>query len=257
MADAYSPTANLNIPGVCGSFSAISSIVSGTDNIAIIGNNCNNSIKIRNCTIYYNEDSFPLTANFLESSLIDKRVFIPLYGASSWLNTNNPTEWVITDGDIPDNTVDYKNTGVFDDRGIAYAEVLIQGETCVAELICNAYAYTYDISSNTFRHTTNKHWNLIKPVVRKFLPIITGGNEDRVADYGKLLLFVIASLHDKDSLPDNIKALLQFAPSEEELTNIVRRELLTQQFVAEAKKNPQAFLEWKENWGKFWWETNE
>lgn len=254
---------NNHIPNSCSSLRVVNKIINN-EKVAIIGNVTDTSditiFTINDCKIICGNES-NITEEWLKTKLDGNHCYLPVYGSCSWLPVLNPDMWVISSTPLDKtNFVDYSmnNLNEFNkSRGYHYAEILYSDETCIAELICNAYCYKFDAISNTYIRHNDTQWNAIKPSVRRFLPSITGGTEDRLADYGKLLLYILNNLPSKDSLPENVKMLLAFAPANDELSTIVQRETLVQKFVSEAKKDPKTFLEWKENWGKFWWETNE
>ena len=254
-----------NVPVVCDDID-ITRVVMEHDSVGIIpaksgyNNTYEVSVVINNKLIFIDDSQFEVEDNaieFLSQSIIGKRLFVPIVGGCSWLPLRVIRLWQVSESFI-DNTYtnDFDINGNIDKKkGSAYVEVEFEDETCIADIVCNAYKYYFDISSYTFKRHPNPEWNLIKYNVRKDIDVLSSGTADRIADYGRIILFLLSKVELSEEEKHYIEPLLAIAPTASDIAGMSQREALIQRFVSEAKASPSSYLKWKKSWGKFWWET--
>lgn len=228
-------------------------IIPNSDNIV----NDIKTITINDCTIYTFDGSENMVKLLNQPLGGTITCYVPVFGGNSWLPSHIAL-WEIQSGELAkNNDVNYELTGteaVTASRGFHYAKVEYVEEKTVAELVCNAHAYYFDNIRGVYARHTDPKWNATKATLRRFLPTLSGGTDDRVADYGRLVLFLLSKVSLTEEEQKVFAPLQEFLPKAESLNSVVIREAFIQKFVYEAKKDPKAFLEWKEHWGKFWWE---
>lgn len=203
-------------------------------------------------------DVLGVDEQWFQTSLINKDVYIPVMGGLSWLPLTMPKRWVIVDKDeVVSTRLNLFTSTTSGNWAWPVAKVNLQGEQSLAELCCNAYKYHFDFNIGQFVPHNNPEWNLVKGLTRKYSTILSGGDEERHADYGRLILFLLSKVQLTDEEKEIISPLLEFAPTASQLTSVIKREILIQKFVSEAKKSPTKFLLWGEDWAHFWWESEE
>ena len=178
-------------------------------------------------------------------------LYVLAHGGMSWLPTCMPLYWKTT----TDNCSPEFNSSI--DKDMQYVKVNYIDEKNFAEMCCNAYKYTFDPYKGEFFQHKNITWNLVKGLLRRYLVIVSGGTEERIADYGKLILFLLSKVNLTEEERNTINQVIEFSPDLDDLKDIIKREAFIQKFVAEAKKDPTAFLNWNQRWGSYWWNNSE
>lgn len=253
-----------HMPGVCRVNPTINAILEG-QRFSIMDNRYEYiqqdyvDIRIDDCYIKLAEfyTNKGITDNWFKTSLIGKDLYIPVMGGLSWLPLTTPHEWLIVEKGKSVKTSLDLFSATDDHYKWPLAKVNFQDEKNLAELCCNAYKYHFDFKIGQFVPHDDPEWNLVKGLTRKYSTILSGGDEERHADYGRLILFLLSKVELTDEEKEIISPLLQFAPTASQLESVISRETLIQKFVSEAKKSPTRFLLWGEDWAHFWWETNE
>lgn len=246
----------VNVPGICRSPETILDTFNGNQRAILdsrfIANDFEfNTYYINNCKIEVSKKFHDIDEQWLKTQLGSNiSCYIPTHGGLSWLPLTLPQKWIVQDKSKP------KPTSIDDIDKFAYVEVLYTDESCLGELCCNAYKYTFDITSGVFIRHNNPNWNAIKAVLRKYILPLTGGTEDRLADYGRIIMFLLSKVNLTESEKEVFSELLEFSPTAVDLQKIIKREALIQKFVLEAKNNPTGFLLWGEDWNHYWWETS-
>lgn len=198
-----------------------------------------------------------INEEWLRTPIQGKFVYIPVNGGASWLPLSTPGAIKVRDQEDPSLGALPSSQGLnFKSWGYSYAPVILHDEKNLADLVCNAYMYMYDPYECAFVRHSNPDWNAIKGVIRRFLITLSGGTDERVADYGRIILFLLSKVELTEEEKAALAPLLPYTPTVDSLSDVVRREAFIQRFVAEAKRNPQGFLQWGANWSKFWWETS-
>lgn len=251
----HSPT--LNIPSTCQSARDVSAVLDGAKTAVLdawlvkheqdlneyVVQGCSVKVAQRMCEVVNRE--------WLERPLGSGiACYVPVCGGVAWLPLSLPSLWIVQAADAPAPRSDAEAEDTY-----FFARVEYQDERCLAELCCNAWKYLFDVERGMFVRHAHPEWNAIKGLLRKYILPLTGGTDERVADYGRLILFLLNRANLTETERAALAPLLEVAPEVADLAGVVRREALVQQFVAEAKRNPAAFLAWGEDWTRYWWKA--
>ena len=173
----------------------------------------------------------------------DVECWAPLLGGTSWLPITRFALWRVlpAGSDRPS------------PEGALCARVLFEDETSVAELFHKAHRYTFDIESKSFIRAADPVCNAVKAPLRNTLAQISGGTDDRIADYGRLVLFLLSKVSLTEEERAMLAPILAYAPQASELSGVIAREKSVQKLVAETKKDPLGFIDWNGDWNNPWW----
>lgn len=251
-----------HLPRVCKLNPTIAAILKGDkfcilDNRYVDFNNSYQEYNVGDCNIQVSEE-LEVDEEWFKTSIINKDVYIPVMGGLSWLPLTMPTRWIIVpSGETVNTKLELFSSTESKHWVWPVAKVNFGEEKTLAELCCNAYKYHFDFNIGQFVPHDDPEWNLVKGLTRKYSTILSGGDEERHADYGRIILFLLSKVELTDEERALFTPLLEFVPSVKQLKSTVERETLIQRFVSEAKKSPTKFLLWGEDWAHFWWENGE
>lgn len=190
----------------------------------------------------------------------DIKCYIPVYGGGNWLPLVDPLQWKVGENvsDVKIPTTQAYNSNDYTAEALDFlTEVEYEDETCLADLVCNAWKYYLDLERGIFVRHPKPYQNAIKGLIRKHITTLTGGTDERLADYGRLILFLLSKVNLTEEELTAIEPLVKFMPDVTKLDDIIKREAFIQTFVSEAKKNPHAFLNWGEDWTNYWWKPQQ
>lgn len=249
----------LNVPEICRRSDIVDEILFNNKKNALLYSHYvdrmefTHTFQIDDCSIVVDNTLFSyhsIDETWLRTPLSpDKKLYIPTFGGMSWLPLTILNHWKLLDKNEDAPAYDYKN-----DDDYPYAEVQFEDEKTFAELCCNAHKYAFDFTKGCFVSVKNPDWNMIKASLRTHLLQISGGTEDRLADYGRLILFLLSKVQLTDDEKQHFSKLTEFMPEVSQLRSVIERETLIQKFVTETKNDPHAFFTWNNDWTKFWWE---
>lgn len=177
----------------------------------------------------------------------DVDCWVPFYGGTSWLPLALILQWLTAPVGSP------MPAG----KDTPYVRVAFGSERTFAELCCNAHCYAFDVESGMFQPTDKPQMNAVKSLLRNAVILRSGGTDDRIADYGRLLLFLLSKAALTEEERSVFADILPFAPKAAQLGDVVKREKSVQTLVSEAKKDPLGFLNWDSDWNNPWWQNKE
>lgn len=182
----------------------------------------------------------------------DILLYVPALGGLDWLPLTIPEGWRTIHRENLEKPKERKHDTKY--TGYVYAKVNYTDEKNFAELCCNAHCYSFSPYDGEFHRVNDPIWNAMKANFRRILTPMTGGMDDRIADYGRLILYLLSRIEMTEDEKEVFGPLLDMAPKAKDLTSLINREVLIQTFVREAKKDPKAYLEWAEDWGNYWFQ---
>lgn len=150
---------------------------------------------------------------------IDK-VLAPIYGYNQYLPTCCfGAPYLIKQGELdPDGT--YLN-------GFEFAEVEYTAETtCIADLYRDAYMYEHSNVTNTYMMSNPNKWNSKKnkAIIDRKVSKISGPVGDRLADYGRLISFLLSKVKLTADEKVKLQPFLENIPDMGKLNEIALRE---------------------------------
>ncbi len=167
----------------------------------------------------------------------------PLFGGTSWLPIDTMLMWRVLPAGSEMPVV--LNTPC--------VRVMFEDETSLARLFCNAWRYTFDIETGTFVRAADPQRNAVKALLREAVISRSGGTDDRIADYGRLVLFLLSKVSLTEEERAMLAPVLAYAPQASELSGVIAREKSVQKLVVETKKDPLGFIDWNGDWNNPWW----
>jgi len=147
------------------------------------------------------------------------RVFAPIYGYNQYLPTCCfGAPYLLRQSD-PDPDGLYLN-------GFEYAEVKYGSEQCIAEMYQNAYLYEHDEKTNTYIQSPGHKLvsKMNKAVIDRKVAKVSGPVGDRLADYGRIISFLLSKVKLTNEEKAILTPLLENFPGKEKLAEIANRE---------------------------------
>ncbi|MEG1501977.1 MAG: hypothetical protein RR203_02550 [Synergistaceae bacterium] len=119
-----------------------------------------------------------------------------------------------------------------------YTEIEYVEEKTIGDIYRNAWKYQYNFYTNTFVRLPEKGalQQLHKILVAKEIFKISGSPYDRLADYGRIILFILSKLNLTETEQKVFNSYLQHVPSLENLNDVIYRENYIQDIVDDYKK---------------------
>lgn len=174
------------------------------------------------------EDGF--NESYFATPIEGKNVYVPLYGRGDFLPTN-VKYFIASAGE----NIDFP-------KGDFYKQVVINNEKTLADLYKKAWHYRYDPEPDAFICLTEGEAlkNLTRPLLESDIELLFGSPMDRVADYGRIILFLLSKA--LLSMTEEEKAVFEeitpFIPTLEKLRHVVKREARVQSLVTRHKNDP-------------------
>ena len=176
------------------------------------------------------------TVEYFLTDITNKSVYVPLHLYGGYLPVSRQTPFQVYE--LDKNITEY--------NGFQYKKVEFTDETTLEELYKNAVYYQYNANTDTFLRLPESGMlqNKIKFIMEKNLMEIGGDAFDRIADYGRLILFLVAKVYPTftDEEKQVFQDLIKYTPEIESLTALLNRECLIQDEVKQAKENPLKYI---------------
>lgn len=237
----------LHVPPVCSRPRLLRRLFESETPMAILDPRVNDpleDLRVNGCDFKVHAGSREYLETFLATPLSSEvDCWAPLLGGTSWLPVDMGKMWRVlpAGGEMP----------VVEDSPCA--RVLFEDETSVAALFCNAWRYEFDNEAGVFRRHPDPARNAIKAVLRDAVVSRSGGTDDRIADYGRLVLFLLSKVSLTEEERAAFAPLAPFFPTAEALSGVISREKCIRTLVEEAKKDPIGFAGWNGDWNRPWW----
>lgn len=184
-------------------------------------------ILVDNACIGYEAD---ITEEYLLTPLAGMDVYSPLHGSGQYLYTAHGLRYILcpsgTTPTIPSN--------------LNYARVEVAAETVIADLYRHAWHYSYNPASGTFQSldAATRLKNLLRYRCQAALLVVTGTAEDRLADYGRVIAFLLSKVTLTDTEREALQPFINNAPSLEKLTALATKENRIRTFVQTLHSEP-------------------
>lgn len=174
-----------------------------------------------------------LNSDYFNTPITGKDVYVGLLMYGGRLPTVRIAKYVVVDqGSLPTGT-EWK-----------YKKVCFDGETTIADLYRNADAYQYNADVDAYLKLPLKGamQNKLKMVMQKRIMEIGGDSYDRIADLSRIILFLLTKVDLADDENELLAPLIARAHTAIELADVFHRERLIQDYVAEVKNDPEAYI---------------
>ena len=199
-----------------------------------------NGLLVQNTFIDYGIDE-----DYLNTPIQEKFVYAPSYGFIIGLPCSIPIKYLVLDSSIEDeiasnNLILEESTGM---RKL-YKRVLFEEEITISDLYKNAYKYQYQNTTKSFIRLSedDAKQQLIKYLISSDIFEIGGFPNDRLADYGRIILFLLTKVSLTENELNAFSSLLNYAPDISSMEKLIARETEIQARVSEAKNDPIAFV---------------
>ena len=172
-----------------------------------------------------------ITAEYLETDIKNKKVYAPLVGYPSGLPCGH-IPYIVSAAVMPKENLDGRIPVIFSD------------EKTLGDLYKNAWKYAYIPETGSYMRLAEKgaEQNLIKCLLARRVVRYGGHPFDRLADYGRLILFLLSKISLTNEEKKLVGDLLDYVPDPQSLADVAEREATIQKTVAKAKTDPAAFL---------------
>lgn len=172
--------------------------------------------------------------NYFNTAITGKRVFVPLHLYGGYLPVSRQTPFRVCDAD--ETVAEY--------NGYRYKEVEFTTEGTLADLYKNAAYYQYSADTDTFIRLPESGMlqNKLKLVMQKNIMEIGGDAYDRIADLSRVVLFLLSKVTLSEDEQTLLAPLLAHSHTANELADVFHRERLIQDYVAEVKADPEAYI---------------
>lgn len=170
---------------------------------------------------------------YLNTPIAGKRVYAPLFGCGYYLYTGHEYRYQVLE---PGQTPKPEET--------RYAEVEFSTEQTIADLVGHCWWYSYDFHTGKYLLLPEKGRlsNLMRYRLQVAVLRIGGTAEDRLADYGRVIAFLLS----KVSLSDDERAIfapfIAQAPDHGTLAAIADKEAEIRRLVRQAHETPLEFM---------------
>jgi hypothetical protein len=178
---------------------------------------------------------FGCDEEYLRQEIVGRRILVPLI-SGTYLPTNFRGSYLVLDEgeDIPEIH-----------RRWNYKRVQYQDEKTVGDLYKNAWRYSYCPNADMYLPLSESGamQNKLKFILSRDVMVISGDAMDRIADYSKIILFLLSKVILTETEKNIFEPLLPFLPQADGLQDLVNREANIQKLVKYAKENPKKYLD--------------
>lgn len=162
----------------------------------------------------------PITGKHVFASKVGGSIGIPCYTSAPIL--------VQDDTIIPADKTDF-----------LYKEVVFTDEATVADIYKNAWRYRYDDYLDAYVRLPEQgaKQQLAKYVLAKEIANMAGSPYDRLADYGRIILYLLSKISLSEAERTQLAPLLAYAPTLSNINEVLYREKQIQERVNLMKEN--------------------
>lgn len=175
-----------------------------------------------------------ITKEYLDTDITNKTVYAPHNALYIGLPCNSLKFEVLSDS---------SNTSIVN-SDMRYYQIIFDTEVTIGDLYKNAWMYQYEPKSKTYikLDTHSALQQLIKPLLSRKIFRLFGYAEDRIADYGRLILFLLSKVSLSNDEKVYFNALIPFLPNVKDLQSIIDRESQLQKIVHDIKEDPLKYI---------------
>ncbi len=173
-------------------------------------------------------------ADYLSAPIAGKHVFAPLVGCHSGIPCNTNIPMLVQDStDVPEDKADCN-----------YKEIAFADEATVADLYKNAWKYRYDDYLDKYVRLPEQgaKQQLARFILAKEIANMTGNPYERLADYGRIILFLLSKAALTEQEQAQLAPLLAYAPSVADINEVLYREEQVQAKVRQMKENFNEYI---------------
>lgn len=170
---------------------------------------------------------------YLATPIIGKDVYAPLFGCGYYLYTGHELKYkVLNVGELPS------------PEETRYVKVEFSTEGTVADLIRHCWWYTYDWHVDKFLLLPDEGRlaNLMRYRLQVATLRIGGTAEDRLADYGRVIAFLLSKVQLSDAERSILAPFIEQAPDHGTLAAIADKEGEIRRLVRKAHETPLEFM---------------
>lgn len=175
-----------------------------------------------------------INAEYLGTLITGKHVFAPLVGCHAGVPCNMKVPMlVLDDNEMPEGETDYN-----------YKEVDFTDETTIADIYKNAWKYRYDTYLDKYVRLPEQgaKQQLAKFILAKEIANMTGNPYERLADYGRIILFLLSKVTLTAEEQTQLAPLLAYAPTVTDINEVLYREEQVQAKVKQMKENFDEYI---------------
>jgi hypothetical protein len=177
------------------------------------------------------------TPEYFNTSIVGKKAAAPHNALYIGLPCNNKIKVY-----EPDVEFYGKDNTLYRESNLVYHKIDFDTETTIGELYKNAWKYSYTKTWYSKLSEKKSLQQLLKPLLAKKIFRLYGYPSDRLADYGRIILFLLSKVSLTDDERDKLSVLLDNAPSIDDISDVIDRESGLQSFVNKVKEDPLTFL---------------
>lgn len=198
---------------------------------------CGDFTKINGIAVSPKKELEGFTADYFNTPIQGKHVFVPLEAYGGYLPTN------LGKYEVRETAEDFEP----EDDCYFYKEVAFESEPTIGDLYANAYKYAYVSELNKYMPLpeAGAKQNKIKFILSRDITTIAGDQFDRISDYGRLLLFLLKKAYPQMTTEEQaaFSPLMVHAPEAAALNDLIYRETKIQEKIQAAKADPDKFVE--------------
>lgn len=127
---------------------------------------------------------------------------------------------------------------------LRYYKINFDIENTISWLYSNAWMYSFNYIKQCYEKLDFPRAveQLFKPVVSKRLLRLFGHSEDRIADYGRIILFLLSKVHLTEEELEIFAPLLECVPNVSSIQPVITRETQLQNELLQIKQDPIGFI---------------
>lgn len=171
---------------------------------------------------------------YLSTSIVGKHVFAPLVGCYGGIPCNTVTKMLVQEtAQLPEGLEEYR-----------YKEIDFGDETVVADIYKNAWKYRYDEYLDKYVSLPEQgaKQQLAKFLIAKEISNRAGDPYERLADYGRIILFILSKVQLTETEQTQLAPLLTYAPTLTDINEVLYREEQVQARVKNMKENFNGYI---------------
>lgn len=175
-----------------------------------------------------------INAEYLNTSIVGRHIFIPTVGCTIGVPCHTPIPFlVLKTEEIPQ-----------DKKAYNYKKIITVEEAVIADIYKNAWRYRFDNYLDAYVRLPEQgaKQQLAKHMLAKEIANIAGSPYDRLADYGRIILFLLSKAALTSQEREQLAPLSTYAPTLPEINEVLYREEQIQKKIKNAKENTDAYL---------------
>lgn len=192
-------------------------------------------IKNTNIIVLNEQYERGLNETYFHTKLTGKHIYVILSQFGGYLTTTSVPHIISTEPLTPEQLPTHHT----------YKELIPRPQDIqIADLYTNAHCYAYSPELDKFMPVTEQAAEMakLKNILARDITVYGGDPYDRIADYGRLILFLFSKVQLTEQEKTYLDDILRHTPQASQLTDVAHREGLIQDLVTYAKTNPEKYL---------------